>query len=433
MNEPATAAGPKRLPIAALAAGETIVWAAFYYTFPALISRWESDEGWEKTLLTAAFAGTILLSAILAPLAGRLIDRGLGPQLMTGAAAFGAGLLFAVSFTTSLPLFCLFWLALGIPVAGALYEPCFAVLTRALGRRAKPAITAVTLVAGFAGTVAFPLTHWIAEIGGWRLACQTMGGLALFVGLPLLWFGTSRLGAVEEERAEMPPPAAAPATATTATTTTTTTTTTTSVAAPEPAARPQAQAWTPAHRRRFWRLTAGFAIIGGAHGLMLNHLLPILESAHIDEGLAVTAAAGIGPMQVVGRLGMLGVERLVSNRIVTLASCIAVTVGSLCLLGTFAVPVLVVGFVVLHGSGYGTVSIMRPVMLREALGGTNFGAISGRMARVYTGATALSPFLGSLLWLIGGYGLALGLVAGACLVAVVNFATLSNEPVSLVD
>lgn len=417
MNQPAKAAGPKRLPIAALAAGETIVWAAFYYTFPALISRWESDEGWDKTLLTAAFAGTILLSAILAPLAGRLIDRGLGPQLMTGAAAFGAGLLFAVSFTDSLPLFCLFWLALGIPVAGALYEPCFAVLTRALGRRAKPAITAVTLVAGFAGTVAFPLTHWIAEIGGWRLACQTMGGLALFVGLPLLWIGTSRLGTADGESAAKPSQPVAPMTMTQA----------------GMAAKPQAQGWTPAHRRRFWRLTAGFAIIGGAHGLMLNHLLPILESAHIDEGLAVTAAAGIGPMQVVGRLGMLGVERLVSNRIVTLASCIAVTVGSLCLLGTFAVPVLVIGFVVLHGSGYGTVSIMRPVMLREALGGTNFGAISGRMARVYTGATALSPFLGSLLWLIGGYGLALGLVAGACLVAVVNFATLPNEPVSLVD
>ena len=42
--------------IAALAVGETIVWAAFYYTFPALLTRWVSTEGWSKTALTAAFA-----------------------------------------------------------------------------------------------------------------------------------------------------------------------------------------------------------------------------------------------------------------------------------------------------------------------------------------------------------------------------------------
>ncbi|MCE7027194.1 hypothetical protein [Jiella avicenniae] len=64
--------------IAALAVGETIVWAAFYYTFPALLTRWKGAEGWSKTILTAAFAGTIMLSALLAPLAGRLIDRGHG-------------------------------------------------------------------------------------------------------------------------------------------------------------------------------------------------------------------------------------------------------------------------------------------------------------------------------------------------------------------
>ena len=390
--------------IAALAVGETIVWAAFYYTFPALLTRWESAEGWGKTTLTAAFAGTIMLSALLAPFAGRLIDRGRGPALMAGAACTGACLLALLSVTTSLSLFVAIWLALGVVMAGALYEPCFAVVTRALGPSARRAITGITLVAGFAGTLAFPMNHWISEIGGWRLAAQAMAALALFCAAPLLWLSTSRLEAHALARASV-------------------------IDRPRPAAEALDEA--AGRRRPFFLLTLGFAIIGASHSLVLNHLLPILESHRMSDDLAVLVAAGVGPMQVVGRLAILGFERHLSNRVVALASCVAVGLAACCLFGSQFLPLLAVLFVVLQGSGYGTVSVMRPVMLRETLGEANFGATSGQMARYSTSAAALAPFAGSLLWLIGGYELTLLVVAVACVVAFTAFASLAahqNHP-----
>ena len=61
-----------------LAVAETIVWAAMYYAFPALLPAWEQDLGWSKTELSATFTLSLAVSALLAPVAGRLIDHGRG-------------------------------------------------------------------------------------------------------------------------------------------------------------------------------------------------------------------------------------------------------------------------------------------------------------------------------------------------------------------
>ena len=65
--------------IASLAIAETLVWAGYYYSFPAMLLFWESDLGWSRTELTFAFTASLIVSAILAPVSGRLIDRGRGP------------------------------------------------------------------------------------------------------------------------------------------------------------------------------------------------------------------------------------------------------------------------------------------------------------------------------------------------------------------
>ena len=91
----------------------------------------------------------------------------------------------------------------------------------------------------------------------------------------------------------------------------------------------------------------------------------------------------------------------------------------LLLMGSGSSPGLLAGFVILFGSSYGTVSILRPVLAREILGGADFGAKSGSLALPYLAATASAPFLGSILWLAGGYDLMLsflvGLAAVGCL------------------
>jgi len=392
-----------------LAFGETIVWAGFYYLFPALLLRWEADAGWPKIWLTAAFAAAIIVSALVSPLAGRMIDRGHGTLVMAGSALVGAALLALLPLATSLPAFALLWLGIGAAMGGCLYEPCFMVVTLSLGPSARSAITRITLVAGFAGTLSFPLSHWMSEIAGWQGAVWLFAGLIAVVGAPLLLLGAHALAEVDDMA--------------------TGTSRGAETAAPirqnhgskHAVATCKSPVATLLARPVFWYLAAGFSLLGFNHGVVLNHLLPILADRGIGLDLAVLAAAMIGPMQVAGRLAlMLGDGRL-SNAVVATLSFVFVIAATLCLIAAEFAPLLVVAFVVLQGSGYGVLSIMRPVVTREILGQAHFGAISGAMAVPYLCAYALSPFIGSLLWALGGYDITLIVIAAITLVGLVSY------------
>ena len=82
-------------------------------------------------------------------------------------------------------------------------------------------------------------------------------------------------------------------------------------------------------------------------------------------------------------------------------------IAILLLFGTSTTPTLLVGFIILFGAAHGVVSIVRPVIAREVLGGNNFGAKFGAMALLYLVGSASAPFVGSLIWGIGGYDLVL--------------------------
>jgi len=70
-------------------------------------------------------------------------------------------------------------------------------------------------------------------------------------------------------------------------------------------------------------------------------------------------------------------------------------------------PWLLVIFIPLFGGGYGIMSIIRPVIAREVLGGNDFGSKSGVLALVYLLGAGSAPWLGSIIWRGGGYSLVL--------------------------
>ena len=167
---------------------ETIVWAAMYYSFPALLLEWEKDLGWSKTELTGALTLALLVCAVTAPFAGRIIDHGNGRTLLTGSALLGAILLILLSQVTQIWQFYAVWFLLGLAMAGCLYDACFALLTRTMGDKSKRAITLVTLVAGLAGTVSFPSATALAASIGWRGALLVFAGALVVIAAPLFWY-----------------------------------------------------------------------------------------------------------------------------------------------------------------------------------------------------------------------------------------------------
>ena len=366
-----------------LAIGETIYWAGLYYIFAALLVQWEAAEPWPKTQITMAFTGAILMAAIFAPIAGRQIDRGNGPKVLTFAALIGAALVALLPFANSVWMFGAIWLGVGACLGGCLYETCFSLITRTRGDNARRDITLVTLFAGLAGTLSFPLSNAISNAYGWHAAIWTMAGLVAFVGVPLVWHATSFL---EKEYQK------------------------------ENAARDDETKETHSStfdirrvlsKPAFWFIAIGFAMLGCNHGVIINHILPILTDRGLTGDAAVLAASMIGPMQVAGRLAMIAAERRVSSHAITSACFIGVACAGAALYFSAVVPALVVAFIILQGSGYGVTSIMRPVITKEILGTQNFGAISGAVAVPYLLAWAAAPVAGSLLWEAGGYDLAI--------------------------
>ena len=137
--------------------------------------------------------------------------------------------------------------------------------------------------------------------------------------------------------------------------------------------------------------------------------------------MAVLTAALFGPMQVVGRLVMMGPARFISNFSLTAIAFGLVGLSIFMLRFSTASPAIILGFIILFGSAHGTVNILRPLLAREILGETNFGAKSGALAMLYLTGSAMAPFLGSLLWNWGGYDLMLLTLLSFLLVGFIMF------------
>lgn len=366
-----------------LAAGQTLVWAGLFYVFPAMLLHWEAGLGWSRSALTLGVTLAVLASGMAAPFAGRMIDRGQGAAQMGLAAAVGGLALAGLGQVTALWQFYALSVMVGAMLAGCLYEPCFALVTRARGGDARWGITVITLVAGFAGTLSFPMVHLLVGALGWRMALGQIGlGVTFFVA-PLLWQGARMLGPPVAEAAEV---------------------------------GGAGRARTPV----YWLLGIGFAVIGLVHGAMLHHLLPLLAERGVSAGVAVAAVSMIGPMQVLGRLVMVATQAHVSAHGYVLGVFGAMGLGIAILALAPAGLVAVVVFVALFGASYGMISILRPVVVREVLGSAGFGATSGGLALMYLTASAASAYLGALIWKLGGYGAMMAvllvlLAAGAAL------------------
>ena len=174
-----------------LAIAETITWAGIFYLFPAMMMRWEAYFGWSRVELTFGFTGALIISAATGVFAGRLIDRGHGRILMTASALAGGLLIAILPLLQQLWQFYLIWLLIGFTMAGCLYEPCFAFLTHVYYPKSKRPIIIVTLVAGFAGTLCFPLSSVISNFIHWQAAVWVFSILVCGLAAPLFWYGAS--------------------------------------------------------------------------------------------------------------------------------------------------------------------------------------------------------------------------------------------------
>ncbi|MEM9138944.1 MAG: MFS transporter [Pseudomonadota bacterium] len=368
--------------IAPLAVAETLFWAAYYYSFPGLLPAWEADLGWSRSEIAGAFTAALVLTGVLAPQAGRLIDRGHARTTFVGAAIVGAVLLILLSFVDQLWHFWTIWLAMGIVNAACLYEACFAIITVTTGQKARKAITVTTLYAGFAGTISFPTAFALTELLGWRGTVMVFGATMLLIAIPLALLGFRWMEAHRAPAAETP----------------------------ETTGREGRQVLgNPV----FWFVGLGFTTIGIVHGMVISHIRPMLDDRGVDVAVAVFIASMFGPMQVFGRVIIVMVGARLTVIVQALCSFIGITLGLALLYLAREEPLLALVFVVPYGAAYGVVSIIRPVLAAEYLGRAGFGVVSGMLGAPYMLGFAAGPTLAALVWSAVGYDVVIAM--GLCL------------------
>ena len=165
--------------ILALGVGQLVNWGVLYYAFGVLMVPVERDLGVERWVVAGAFSLALLMSAAAAPLVGRLSDRGRGPLLIRAGGFLAAALLAAWSLTSNVATLYLAWAGLGLCMAATLYEPAFAVVGQSfdnMNDRLR-ALATVTVLGGLASTAFLPLTAFLNDAWGWRVAVGALAGI----------------------------------------------------------------------------------------------------------------------------------------------------------------------------------------------------------------------------------------------------------------
>jgi MFS family permease len=349
--------------VIALGSAQTLAWGSTYYLPAILAAPMARDLGVSTGLVFGAFSAALVVAAVLGPLAGRRIDTFGGRDVLAVSsllfaaglallgAAQGAGMMFAG------------WLVIGVAMAMGLYEAAFSTLAGIYGRKARGAITGITLLAGLASTICWPISAYLEVEVGWRVTCFVWATAHVAIGLPLNRF------LVPLSTRPIPPATDAE----------------------------NAISLTAVGLRNHAMLLLAlvFAVTWFTSTAMAAHLPRLLQEVGATPASAIAAAALIGPAQVAGRLLEFGILQRFHPLLSARLAAAAHPLGAIALLALGAQATTV--FSVLHGAGNGILTIANGTLPLAIFGSSSYGLRQGVLMVPARFGQASAPFLFALL------------------------------------
>ena len=339
----------------ALGVAQIISWGSVYYAIGVLGPQMARELGLPNVLVFGAFTGGLILSGLVSPLVGRMIDERGGRLVLSLGSVLSAAALALLGVAGNAAMVVIAWLLGGVAMAMSLYDPAFAAISQIRSIDYRRSVTLLTLLGALASTAFWPLAHAISQPFGWRAAWIAFALLELCVCLPIHLYCLPRSWTP-------PPPAAA-------------------AAAGQGARAGRGIAW----------LSAALALLSFAFTACVVNLIPLLEAGGLAPAQAVALAMLMGPMQVLSRVAEL---RLAKRFSAVALGYLPYALAMLALAALFAVRgpgLMAVLFVVTLGWGNGILTIARGTVPRELFGAERLGELLGRIARVSIFARALGP------------------------------------------
>jgi MFS family permease len=373
-----------------------VSWAALYYGFSSFVLPMQEALGWDKAVLMGAFTLALALWGLGSYAAGAAIDHGHGRLVMT-AGSIAGGLAFLLWSQVTAP-----WMlyvacaVMGAAMAMTLYDPAFILVTRMYPARYRDAITALTLVGGFASTLSFPAAGALMHALDWREALVVIGVILIAVIAPLHAWVLRGAG----EIAATPP----------------------GLGESEARSGGDATLDEALRERSFWLVAATFTLYSFAAAALWAHVMPALASKGFSDAQAIAVVVWIGPAQVAARLILSLAGRGIPIRALGLFTLSGLPL-SFAIFAWGSTAVALILFAVLFGLANGLVTILRGSLVPEYFGRSHVGRIGGAISGIALLARAAAPLAAAwlLLWPMTYNGV-MGVLAVLGVLAVVAFA-----------
>jgi len=378
---------------------------AFSLLLPPLIGEF----GWDRGLAAGAFSFGFLVSAIISPLVGRLMDsRGPRVVIETGVVLMSLGMLLAPLIAKPWHLYATLGILVGSGTnlmtytAHSLFLPSWFVRRRGL---------AMSIAFAGAGAGAIVLLPWLQGVivrEGWRASCSTLGLLILLVigpltllvrrrpeDLGLLPDGDSQAAAAADKRKASNVVDAAWA----------------------------AVDWTLAlalRTTRFWWLMLGYFCLVFAWYAVQVHQTKYLTELGFAPLTAAWALGLVSAVAIPGQIGLGALSDRIGRESVWTIACLGFLICYAALIAMEHAPsnALLYAMVISQGFlGYAAVAIMGPIAA-EIFDGPHFGSIFGTLTVALIGGGAAGPWVTGVIHdVTGSYRLAFVLAIACCAVS----------------
>jgi MFS family permease len=384
---------------------------SFSLFFPPIIQEF----GWERGVTAGAFSFGFLISAIMSPLMGRLMDRA-GPRAVMelGVGLMAAGLLLAPLTTQPWHLY----LTIGVLVgAGSVclgYSGQSLFLPNWFIRKRGLAIGLAFAGVGFGSITVLPWVQHMIEQSGWRTACSTMGILVLVVLVPVNLLLRKR----PQDMGLQPDGDGAPS------------------ASFRPVSNVVDHAWVNTDwtlRRamrtaRYWWLALG--LFGGLYTwyAVQVHQTKYLLDIGFSPGVAAWALGMVSLFGVPGQILLGHLSDRIGREWIWTVSGVGFAICFAALIGLEYAPSLALVYVMVISQGflgYGVTSIMGAVVA-EIFQGEHFGSIFGTLMLAALAGGAAGPLVTGIVHdIYGSYtpAFAIGIVVSAVATAAIWMAS----------
>jgi MFS family permease len=378
--------------LAGLGATQIIGYGTLYYCLSILVPDIARDLSVSEQRVYGAFSVALLIGAFAAPMSGKLADRWGAGRVMAVGSVGSAMALVATAISSGSASFAVALTLMQVISAGVLYSMAFTAIVQAGGRKAQTSIVHLTLIAGFASSLFWPLTTWLHGWMSWREVLLLYAGMHVVVCLPV-HIALSRLtsGAV--------------------------------VAARGAPSREQSSSPSGNSTLIFVLMLLGFAIEGYALSAMLVHMVPLTQALGLGTaGLLI--ASLFGPAQVASRLINLFFGGGLSQAWLAVIAAVLMPIGIVILLSTtpwFAGAVI---FAICMGLGSGLTSIVGGTLPLELFGRDGYGSRLGWCTSAKQVTSAIAPVVMSISMAGIGVHASLWTVMAAGLAGAIGFAAI---------